>query len=258
MALQRFRGLVTAALLMGAGAAQAGGRDALWPVVRTCVTAYRLFGVSFPCLKVELPDNNLDKGYAVLRPLKSDDLILSPTRESAGVEDPMLRTPETPNYFAAAWRARALLKGPDGNPPERDEVALVVNSRRARSQDQLHIHIGCLHPEARRFLDTAAGRLPLYKWAPVGPIVQGQNWFGVRIKDADLEQVNPFWIATRGFEEATANPGNLMVAAVGARVAGQDEFLILASDTRASGSRRPIGAEALIDMRSRCEDTTPG
>ena len=247
---QRFRRLVTAALLMGvsAGAAQAGDRNRLWPVVRTCVSAYRLFGVSFPCLAVDLPGNDLEKGYAVLRPLKSEDLILSPTRKTVGVEDPFLQTPEAPNYFAAAWRARSFLKGPDGNPPERDTVALIVNSRRARSQDHLHIHIGCLRPEARRIVGEAAERLPLHKWLPVGSIVQGQNWFGVRIRDADLAQVSPFWVATRGFEEAAANPGNLMLMVVGARVDGEDDFLILAFFERA-GDRYHPGGEGLLDRR---------
>ena len=42
--------------VMAAGAAQAAeDRQSLWRIVRTCASAYRLAGISFPCLKVDLP-----------------------------------------------------------------------------------------------------------------------------------------------------------------------------------------------------------
>jgi CDP-diacylglycerol pyrophosphatase len=243
------------AMLLTAGAAQAGDRDRLWAVVRTCASAYRLVGVSFPCLKVDLPDGKLDRGYAVLRPLKSDDLILSPTRETSGVEDPFLQSPEAPNYFAFAWRARGFLKGPDGNPPPRDDIALVVNSEGSRSQDQLHIHIGCLHPDAQRFLDEAAQKMPLYDWTRVGPVFPRQVYYGVRVKESDLEQLNPFRIAAHGFVGAADNPGGLMVVMVGARAKDEDDFLILAFFEGVSGAFRHVGAEALLDRR--CTAASP-
>ena len=232
---------------MTTGAAHAGDRNRLWPVVRTCASAYRMMGVAFPCLKVDLPGGVLDKGYAVLRPLKSDDLILSPTHQSPGVEDPFLQSPEAPNYFAAAWAARSFLKGPDGNPPRREEVALIVNSEGSRSQDQLHIHIGCLRPDARRYLDEAALRMPLYDWTRVGPVLPGQVYFGVRVKESDFEQLNPFRIAAHGFVGAAENPGRLMVMVVGARVRDEDDLLILAFFEGVSGALRHVGAEALMD-----------
>ena len=39
-----------------------------------------------------------------------DDTILAPTRRITGVEDPFLQSPEAPNYFDAAWRARTFLR----------------------------------------------------------------------------------------------------------------------------------------------------
>ncbi len=231
---------------MTAGAAQAGDRNQLWAVVRTCASAYKMLDVAFPCLKVDLPGGDMDRGYAVLRPLKSDDLILSPTRETPGVEDPFLQSPEAPNYFSAAWRARAFLKGPDGNPPSRDDVALIVNSEDTRSQDQLHIHIGCVHPNARRFLDEAAQRMPLYDWTRVGPVFPRQVFYGVRVKESDFEQLNPFRIAAHGFVGAAENLGRLMVLVVGARVKDEDDFLILAFFEGASGASH-AGAETMLD-----------
>jgi CDP-diacylglycerol pyrophosphatase len=251
-----FSGAAIAVLLLAAGAAHAAeDRNRLWPIVRTCASAYRMVGLSFPCLKVELPGGVLDRGYAVLRPLRSNDLILSPTRKTVGVEDPFLQSPEAPNYFAAAWRARSFLKRPDGSPPPRDEVALIVNSQGSRSQDQLHIHIGCLRPDARRFLNEAAQRLPLYDWTRAGPVLPRQVFYGVRVKGSDLEQLNPFRIVAHGFVGATENPGGLMVMVAGARVKDEDDFLILALFEGVSRALLHVGAESLLDRS--CTATSP-
>lgn len=249
MRTQILRSLVIAALLTSAGMAQAGDRNRLWPVVRTCVSAYRLLGVAFPCLKVELPGGSLDRGYAVLRPLKLDDLILSPTRQISGVEDPFLQSAEAPNYFADAWRSRSFLKGPDGSPPPRDDVALAVNSMGARSQDQLHIHIGCLRPDARFILDQAAPRMPLRVWMRVGVLPPGGAYLGVRVSESDFEGLNPFRVAAHGFVGAAEHPGALTVMVVGARVGNEDDFLILAFFGGAHGENGGAGAEGMLDHR---------
>ncbi len=240
----RFRRLLLAALLIAAGAAEAGPRDKLWPVVRTCVAAKRLLGIPFPCLAVELPENDMNKGYVVLRPFKLDDLILSPTRESVGVEDPFLESPAAPNYFAAAWRARSFLKDPDGAQPERDEVLLVVNSKRARSQDQLHIHIGCLSPADRKAFGEIARKLPRNRWSQLE-----RGFAGVRVREADFAALNPFSLAIQGFEGAAQNPGMLSVSVIGARVDGEDDFLILATFDGVRGQSPHASAESLLDKR---------
>lgn len=249
------RCLMTAALVMAAGAAEASERNRLWAVVRTCASAYRWTGLSFPCLAVDLPGNNLKLGSAVLRPLHTDELILSPTRETAGIEDPFLQSDEAPNYFAAAWRARSFLKGPDGAPPARDEVALIVNTKGTRSQDQLHIHIGCLRPDVRRFLDEAAQRMPLNQWTRIGPVVPRQIYFGVRVTEADFQTLNPVRIAAQGFAGAARNPGGLMVMAVGARVHEEDDMLILALFEGVDGRIQHVGAEDLLDRS--CTSPSP-
>ncbi len=92
-------------------------RMALWQVVRACVADTKLTGKPFPCLKVDLSGGEA-QGSVVLRPPLSDDTILAPTRRITGVEDPFLQSPEAPNYFDAAWRARAFLKGANGHEPD--------------------------------------------------------------------------------------------------------------------------------------------
>lgn len=125
----------SAALAYGANLAS---RNALWQVVRACMLDKSTTGSPLPCQQVELGD----AGFAVLRPpFGRPDTILTPTRRIVGLEDPQLQTPDAPNYFALAWDARHWL---EGTAPADDRVALAVNSRLARTQDQLHIHIGCL------------------------------------------------------------------------------------------------------------------
>ena len=127
-------------------------RQALWQVVRACVADFKLTGGSFPCRLVDLTGGE-EQGYVVLRaPFGPPDLVLVPTRRVIGVEDPWLQSPNSPNYFDAAWRSRPYLKGPDGRSPHPDEFALAVNSALTRSQDQLHIHLGCFLPAPRVLL----------------------------------------------------------------------------------------------------------
>ena len=139
-------------------------RQALLQVVRTCVASHALTGAAFPCLEVNL-SNGEETGYAILRPpFGPPDTILTPTRKIAGVEDPWLQMGAAPNYFEAAWNSRALIKTEDGLPPPDDNVVLVVNSSVLRSQDQLHIHMGCLIPSVKLRFHSASTTLEMDHW----------------------------------------------------------------------------------------------
>jgi CDP-diacylglycerol pyrophosphatase len=166
-------------------------RMALWQVVRACVADYKLTGTPFPCLEVDLSGGE-EQGTVVLRPPLLEDTVLATTRLIKGIEDPFLQSPEAPNYFDAAWRARTFLKNGDGQEPERDAVALFVNSAVVRTQDQLHIHVGCLLPYARATLAAAAPKVPMDEWAQIGPVVPPTMFCGSRIPDADVGHVAPF------------------------------------------------------------------
>ena len=107
-------------------------RMVLWQVVRACVADYKLTGKPFPCLEVDLAGGEA-LGTVVLRPPLLEDTVLAPTRRIKGIEDPFLQSPEAPNYFDAAWRARTFLKDADGQAPEREAIALFVNSAIVRT-----------------------------------------------------------------------------------------------------------------------------
>ena len=179
---------------------------ALWQVVRACVADYKLTGTPFPCLEVNLAGGE-ELGNVVLRPPLLDDTILAPTRRIKGVEDPFLRSPEAPNYFDAAWRARTFLKDADGEAPERDAIALFVNSAIVRTQDQLHIHVGCLLPYARRTLAAAAPKVPMGEWAQIGPVVPHTMFWAYRIPGTDLGERQSVSARRRGCCRQDEGPG---------------------------------------------------
>ena len=60
------------------------------------------------------------------------------------------------------------LKSPDGTPPAPDDFALAVNSALTRSQDQFHIHLGCLAPALGRRLPALAPEMPVGAWTRIG------------------------------------------------------------------------------------------
>ena len=155
-------------------------RMVLWQVVRACVADFKLTGTPFPCLEVDLSGGE-ERGNVVLRPPLLDDTVLAPTRKIVGIEDPFLQSPGAPNYFDAAWQARTFLKDAYGHVPEREVIALVVNSAAVRGQDQLHIHVGCLLPSARLALATAAPKVPIGEWARIGAVIPHTMFWGLRI-----------------------------------------------------------------------------
>ena len=235
---------VAVVLAVTANAIPAIGLDrlALWRVVRACVADFKLTGAPLPCLEVDLSGGE-ERGHVVLRPPRLNDLIVTPTRKVVGIEDPLLRSAEAPNYFNAAWRARSFLSGADGRAREHDEVALVVNSAAVRTQDQLHIHVGCLKTPARRMLAAAAPKVPIGKWVQIGAVVPHTVFWGMRITGTDLSDIEPFRLAAAALAGEVIPPRNLTIAAAGVRVEGEDQFLILASYAEAAGA----ASSALLD-----------
>lgn len=221
-------------------------RGALWQVVRACVADESLTGSPFPCLEVDLTGGEA-RGHVVLRQPFPLDTILAPTRKIIGVEDPFLYSGDAPNYFEAAWRARTFLAGPDGKPPERERVALAVNSAVARNQDQLHIHIGCLVPSARNALRTIVPRLRPGEWAQVGPVVPHSMFWGLRVSEPNLTGVQPFRLAADYLADKVRERTDIMIVVAGVRVSGNDEFLILATYAHAPHAWWVFGAEDLLD-----------
>jgi CDP-diacylglycerol pyrophosphatase len=179
---------------------------------------------------VNVPDGN-ERGYVILRPpLKVSDLILAPTRPIIGVEDPSLQVLDAPNYFEDAWNSRRFLQGAAQKPPARDDVVLAVNSRQSRTQDQLHIHIGCLSSSAEQTIRALAPTLPESRWTPLGRAFHGLEFLGRLLVQESLVGANPFRLAAESWPNASDDRSQLTIAVAGIRLRdGRDGFVLLAS-----------------------------
>ena len=225
-------------------AAMAADRQALWHVVRACVTSHGLTGAAFPCLAVH-EGSGENEGYIVLRPpVGPPDTILAPTRKIVGIEDPWLQSGEAPNYFEDAWNARGL-----ANALGDDRAALAVNSRFVRGQDQLHIHIGCMFPGVRERLAAAAPRLPVGEWTRVASILPGADPWVYRTASADMAKIAPFrLIASKLTASADERAGVTMVVAPLA-IAGRNEIVVLAARVDPADHQTWIAAEDVVNAR---------
>lgn len=229
-------------------------RGALWKVVQACVANHALTGAAFPCLEVDVSSGDA-RGYVILRPpLTRPDIILAPTKKIAGIEDPSLQAPEAPNYFADAWNARAFLSQAHQRPLGRGDVALAVNSRPTRSQDQLHIHIGCLSSQAKQTLQALAPDLPANGWVRIGkPLNLGApahspGFWGRRVDQETLAGVNPFRLAAEGRPDLGANRSRLMIVVAGIRLADRrGGFVLLAAHNDAARPGDQLSAEDFLD-----------
>jgi CDP-diacylglycerol pyrophosphatase len=205
-------------------------REALWQVVQACRVNHDMTGAAFPCLDVNV-SGGIERGYVILRPPFGDeDLILSPTRKIVGVEDPSLRAADAPNYFADAWNARSLLITDKGRPLARENVAVAVNSGLLRTQDQLHLHIGCLTPQVKSSFQAIEPDLSPVGWRRLTRPIGGLIFWALRIDQETLEGVNPFRLALDGLPIEPKNLGHVTMIVAGSQsIEGRGGFILLAT-----------------------------
>jgi CDP-diacylglycerol pyrophosphatase len=233
--------LGSAALAMGANLA---GRYALWQVVRACMLDKATTGAALPCLEVDTSEGE-ERGWAVVRPpFGVPDTILTPTRRIVGIEDSSLYAPDVPNYFALAWAARRWLATTDGGAPADNRVALAVNSRLARSQDQLHVHIGCIAARFTHSLDEHALGPASATWFRGADIAPGLELWSYRSGVKDWARLEPFRLARAlvGEEKALAR-----VTLAAAPIRG--EIVVFALKSNPGGWY--ASAEDVIDSKCR-------
>jgi CDP-diacylglycerol pyrophosphatase len=214
-------------------------RDMLWRVVNdACVPGERSIGVPFPCQWVDL-----ERGIAVLAP-KLAHLMLVPTTRLHGIESDELLKQDVPNYWDFAWRARQGLNESLGVDLSRDKIALAINPAGQRSQDQLHIHIGCIRPDVQTALQVYERdiretwpRLPF----AIGP---GEFYRILRIEQQDLGAINPFQLVAAGIPDARTEMARYTIVVAGAEFKdGNPGFYVLA----ARSGQTPSAGESLLD-----------
>jgi len=194
-----------AILFMAGNALAAGSRDVLLEIVSNCVAPPN----SAPstkdyCSRCRWPRSDVNCGadpacrrstdvwvlsdeYVALRDIKMCGCpkgfvhgLALPRSPVRGVEDPS----RPDGIWQFAWAAAA-------GRIDLDSLALAVNPARRRSQDQLHVHILRLKPDARRQLGgILAGRIDrlddVWRLAASGAASRGLDDYGVLVmRDAD-------------------------------------------------------------------------
>jgi len=184
--MMRFVFLVVGAAVAGAGAAAAfdvRDRAALWYVVNDlCRPMQQALNLPMPCLKVDVA-----RGFAVIRaPGDETRILIAPTARIEGIESPILLQDRTPNLWSYAWDERNRVAASARRPLGWSDIGMAVNSRRGRTQDQLHIHVDCVDPRLKRTLASYAGRV-LSTWS----ILDLRPWAGrYRVKNLGAVGVN--------------------------------------------------------------------
>ncbi|WFU09188.1 CDP-diacylglycerol diphosphatase [Rhizobium sp. CB3090] len=225
-------------------------RSALGLVVRACEVNSTLTGSPYPCLKIVQGQDPLSS-YAVLRePTDKERTILAPLADVSGIEDPRLLAAGAPNYFDAAWRERSAGIGPrawKGSPPD---FALAINAASWRTQDRLHIHMGCETPRFRALLKIHATEIGSIRFTNLRTNV---GWWATFRAADDLSNLNPLKLVADGVDGARSNMKNVVVGVFGSTLPdGQHGFYILARIMGANKSRG--SAEDMIDPKCASDD----
>ncbi|WP_162275052.1 CDP-diacylglycerol diphosphatase [Labrys sp. WJW] len=221
--------------------------DALWKIVNgQCVPEQQHQAERRHCVEVDL-SKGVDRGFAVLKdnaPTKPYNYLLIPTKRITGIEDGALLAPDAENYFEHGWAARSHLGALLEHKLDWSMVALAVNSAKDRSQNQLHIHVGCVRPDIRNAL--ANNEAGLSKgWSPLKLPTSDRPYSGLKLMRDSLSGFNPFQEVAGDIPGARAAMGLYTIVVVGAVFKDGSKGFYILSRRREDGS--PAHGEDLID-----------
>ena len=235
--------VVAAAVVSGLAAiafvvVRAADPDALWRIVHDrCVPDQASRGDPAPCVLVDLT-----QGWAVFKDaVGNTQFLLLATDRITGVEDPLVLAPRAPNYWEAAWQARRFVMQRASRSLSDDQLALAINSRPGRSQNQLHIHVDCVRPDVRDALRLMQSQITS-TW--IRTRIAGEEYKIRQIGTEDLHDKNLFALVAEQLE-----PGQEMdletIVLVGATSHDEGGFDLLVGRAGTGGNRG--SGEALQD-----------
>jgi CDP-diacylglycerol pyrophosphatase len=203
--------------------------SALWHILHDqCVPDEEQNHSPKPC---ELVD--LSAGYVVLKDIVgATQFLLMPIARITGIESPQLLAPDAPNYWAPAWQARRFVEQRADRALPRDVISLAVNSAKARSQNQLHIHIDCTRLDVVAALGEHAEAIG-DRWAKFPVQLAGHDYMAMRVEQPDLAGSDPFVLLADGIPEARADMGSYTLVVVGA----PQGFVVLAGHADGTADR---------------------
>lgn len=220
-------------------------RDLLWRVDQACRADAALTGSAFPCLSVTAGRGGAS-GYAVLRPpLGGRHLVVVPTARVVGIEAGIAGAGDGGVAARAAWRERAAVD-PAGRGAGWSWTGIAVNSALTRSQDQLHVHVGCVAPSVRAGLAARLGDIPEGRWLRAGFVIDGHPFWARRATAAELAGADLVAMVGEVGDLARA-PGRAVFAAVGVGDGRDGDAVLLAGESDPRLDRGQFTSEHLLD-----------
>jgi CDP-diacylglycerol pyrophosphatase len=192
-----------------------------------CVPNFLKTGNAFPCLSIE---GDIKAGAVAIVPdLWSRTQVLAvPTIRVSGIESSVVFSPDAPRWFEEAWNSRRLVSRNLPHQLPREDIALAINSRLSRAQDQLHIHIDCLKPEVQSALTLLQPQLST-EWLTKPIALLGKHYFARLLRESDLQALNPFRLVADGPGRGEPNFGRMSIALVASKLSdGEAGFILLA------------------------------
>jgi CDP-diacylglycerol pyrophosphatase len=182
--------------------------DALWKIIsRQCFPSQIASQRPTPCAKVDQT-----AGYVILKdkvgPLQ---YLLMPIDRITGIEDPVVLYPDTPNFFALAWQQRHVMSDKLGKPIADDDIALAVNSKYGRTQNQLHIHVSCIRSDVRNSL-SGLRPTPAEHWSHLPGGLLGHDYLVRRTGESELQQRGAFQLLADEVDGAGGNMADFGLA----------------------------------------------
>jgi CDP-diacylglycerol pyrophosphatase len=231
--------------------ADAGQRElppnSLWEVVHNlCVPGESVFHNPKPCLRVDLKDG-IERGFAILRdPRGGTQFLLVPTTRISGIESAIVRGPHAANYFADAWESRNYLgEALHQKTLARDGIGLAINSAVSRSQDQMHIHFSCIHPDTLKILRQNERKIG-DQWALLKVPLMGHYYMALWVTGENLAPFNPFRLLVERWPEAARDMGSRTLVVIGlTRRDGTKGFVILSDQADKESGNKAFGEELL-------------
>jgi len=209
--------------------------DTLWLIVHEQCVAHQEAGQGpKPCESVDL-SNGEQAGVAILKDLNGVAQMLAiPTRRITGIEDPQMLAPDAPNVFAAAWKAKALIEARLPHTLPREDVAIAINSKWSRSQNQFHLHVDCL---AKNVADALARNHTTIDetWRKMTIPLNGRVYLARWLDSVGFSDAEPLRLLADGVVGAKVRMGDYSLAAVGATFDGKPGFILLADSFSLDG-----------------------
>lgn len=215
-------------------------RDFLWKTVHDrCEMGYQRTGMYAPCTLIDE-----ESGTALYKAnFDPYQFLLLPLARVTGLEDPVLWEEANRNYLYNAWAARFLVTSRLDNSLPESDVILTINSKNARTQDQLHIHISCASQATSTVLKNvdASEYSEYVEWKQLPTDVRGHAYQALAVSGNTLRSENLFQDV---HTKVTADDKKMENTSVALANVAPDRFLLLVDE---GTENQPAAAEILQD-----------